>query len=207
MSHRLALILAALALVSSLVEKAAPAIAAESIRLELRCGAVQRQDAAVSVEVPAAARSWKAFELTDEDANRAVPVQLDPGERPRLVWILSERLGPGQTRHYRLARRESSQEGASAVSARREPQSLRVDLGGRPLSTRAVQGGHDHSLVCGQERARPGNFPDVLSDLQDHGDGTERLAHSAYARRFLADQAVPQTQVLVPAACFHMANA
>ncbi len=58
-----------------------------------------------------------------------------------------------------------------------------------------------------QHGPRFGNFFDVLRNFQNHWNGPQSFCHPTNACRFLADQAVPQTKILIPAASFHMTNA
>ena len=47
----------------------------------------------------------------------------------------------------------------------------------------------------------------VGGDLQDHRDGPQGLCHAAHAGRLLTDQPMAQTEIFIPAAGFHLADA
>jgi hypothetical protein len=51
-----------------------------------------------------------------------------------------------------------------------------------------------------------GNFPDILSDLENDRNRAERLRHTAHSGCLLPDQAVTQAEIFVAAARFHMTN-
>ena len=57
----------------------------------------------------------------------------------------------------------------------------------------------------GEQRAGR-HFANILRDAQDHRNGSQRLGHAPDAGRLLADEPVPQTEILIPAAGGHQAD-
>src|SRR5262249_833911 len=58
----------------------------------------------------------------------------------------------------------------------------------------------------GKQSLRRG-FAYIFGNVQNYGDGPQGFCHAAYAGRFLADQAVPPSEIFIPAARWHHANA
>ncbi len=79
-------------------------------------------------------------------------------------------------------------------------------------------GGHVRGVLRERLRHQPGGVGEVnqqragrklahgVGDIQDDGDGAQRLRHAAHAGGFLADQAVPLAQVLILPPGFHAAD-
>jgi hypothetical protein len=111
---------------------AGPAIAGEAVTVEVCAGRHPRQGTPVFLELSPELQSWKGFQLTEAATGRSVPVQLEPGARPRLAWMLEQRLAAGDARRYRLESRPVPAEETAAVDVRREDGRVQVDVAGKP---------------------------------------------------------------------------
>jgi hypothetical protein len=148
MSCRLFAVSAAMAFLAGLPPVVHHALAAEEVVLEVQAGKYDRQGVPVVWELPAALRSWKGFQLTDAVTSRPVPAQLQPGEKPRLVWMLGDRLVAGSTRRYRLAH-EPGPVVAPGVILKRDDLRVRVEVDGRPVFE------YNHAVVPSDDPAEP----------------------------------------------------
>ncbi len=80
------------------------ATAADAVTLELAAGDYDRECTVVSVELPESMQDSRHFTLTRLDTGKTLPVQVDrTAEKPRITWIIGDKLESGKTRKYRLA--------------------------------------------------------------------------------------------------------
>jgi hypothetical protein len=108
-------------------------LTADTVEVEVQAGKCDRQGVPVYLELPAALRSWSGYQLTDAATGRSVPVQLEKGPSPRLVWMIDDRLAAGSTRRYRLARQDGGADAMPAVRLTRDDRRVRIEVEGKPV--------------------------------------------------------------------------
>jgi hypothetical protein len=108
----------------------AVAPAAEPVTLEVAAGGHDRVDSPVAFQLPASLADCRAFTLTRLDNGQVVPVQREPGDGARLVWIIRDKLPAGQSRRYRLAPRPAE---AAAATGDAAAEAVRVEDDGKRL--------------------------------------------------------------------------
>jgi len=120
--------------------------AAAPIALEVVAGDWDRQGTVVTAEAP---RAWREKEvaLVRADTEKAVPVQWEGGDEPRLVWIVREKLPAGQVRRYRL--RAGGGEMEQAVGVEDDGKHLNVTVGGKPVLV------YNHAVVPSPDPKQP----------------------------------------------------
>jgi hypothetical protein len=111
---------------------AAPA-AADSVTLEVSAGDHDRQDSLVSMALPKSLQDHRHFALTRTDNSRAIPVQLQPGKTPSVVWILRDKLSAGKIRQYRLAPATNVPATDRRVTVHDDGKRLTVRVGKKPV--------------------------------------------------------------------------
>jgi hypothetical protein len=126
-----------------------PGRAAETVVLEVQAGRHERQGTPVFFQLPTTLQSWESFRLTDAASNQPLPVQLEPGPKPRLAWIISQRLPAGQARRYRLAPQAAGPGPAPPVSVGRDDRCVRIEVDGKPVLN------YNHALVPSDEPKEP----------------------------------------------------
>lgn len=73
----------------------------DAIVLEVSAGRYDRRDSPVAFVLPEAICNWPGFRLADAGTREVVAAQFEPGESPRLRWMLAS-LKAGESRRYRL---------------------------------------------------------------------------------------------------------
>ncbi len=110
-----------------------PCVAAESGTLEVVAGDLDRESALVATDVPQSLRSYQQFTLTRIDNDQSIPVQVQPGENPRIVWILRDKLPAGEARRYRLAPKTDGPAAKDSVTVQDDGKRLTVKVGQKPV--------------------------------------------------------------------------
>ena len=118
-----------------------PVTAADAVTLELAAGDHDRQGVAVAAELPPALQDNQHFTLLRLDTGEPVPVQLERAARPRVVWIVRDKLQAGQLRRYRLAPAADGPAAAGGVSVEDDGKHLLVKVGRKPVLT------YNHAVV------------------------------------------------------------
>ncbi len=144
---RLSALSAAMTLLAGITPVAEHGFAAEPVVVEVRSGRHDRQDVPVFWELPAALRSWKEFHLADAATGRPVPVQLEPGAKPRLAWMIGDRLAAGGARRFRLT--PDGPPIAPAVILQHDDRRVRIEVNGRAVLD------YNHAVVPSDNPAEP----------------------------------------------------
>ncbi len=76
--------------------------ATDSVTIEVFAGSQDRQNVPVALPLPETLKGQSRFALTRLGDGCPVPVQIEPSEPPRVVWMV-DALGAGKTERYRLA--------------------------------------------------------------------------------------------------------
>lgn len=124
--------------------------AAESVTLEVSAGDHERLNVPVFFELTEALRTCRRFRLErmETDAQKPVPVQCEEADRPRVVWLIRDKLPAGATRRYRLtAAAERPASGPGAVRCTDDGQCLQLMVGDRPVL------GYNHTMVQAADRS------------------------------------------------------
>lgn len=107
--------------------------ASETVNLELLAGKHDWQNTPVSFDLPEPLRSWKGYQLIDVAANQPVPVQLDAGSTPKLIWALIDSIKAGGSKRYRLTEKAAAPDEAASVKVQHDERTLRVEVDGKPV--------------------------------------------------------------------------
>lgn len=108
---------------------------AESVVFEVTAGKFNRQDVAVSAELPAALRPATQLTLVQLDTGTPTPVQVDRRGPPHACWIVAGRLSAGATRRYRLSASNAATAPAGGIRVVDDGRQIRVTSDGRPVLT------------------------------------------------------------------------
>ncbi|HUT94068.1 MAG TPA: PmoA family protein [Thermoguttaceae bacterium] len=117
------------------------------VTLEVAAGDCDREGVVVAAEVPEAMRGERVA-LTQVDTGEAVPVQWECGDKPRLVWIVREKLAAGEVRRYRLSAGGGEAAG-EAVKVEDDGKHLNVSVGGKPVLV------YNHAVVPSPDPKQP----------------------------------------------------
>ena len=112
---------------------ASPSAATESVTLEVAAGDFDRENTLVVTPLPQSLRDHQHFTLTRMDNGRSIPGQLQPGENPRLIWILRDTLSAGKARQYRLAATTDGLAAKDGVTVQDDGKRLTVKVGQKPV--------------------------------------------------------------------------
>jgi len=107
-----------------------------------------RQDVAVTVELPPSLRGQRSFTLLRQKDSRPIPVQFDPAAGRRVAWIIRDKLPAGQVRRYRLAPAAAAP-AMGGVSVQDDGMHLLVEVGGKPVLT------YNHAVVPSPDPKQP----------------------------------------------------
>jgi len=120
-------------LVFSVLLIALPSSAADAVTLEVAAGDLDRENALVIAELPQSLRGHQNFTLTRIDTRQSIPVQVQPGENPSVVWILRDKLQAGKARQYRLAGAADGPAAKDGVTVHDDGKRLTVKVGQKPV--------------------------------------------------------------------------
>ena len=118
-----------------------PVAAEDAVTLELAAGDYDRQGTIAAVELPAALAKAGNLTLTRLGDNRPIAVQVQPGDKPKAVWIVRDKLPAGKTRGYRLAVAKGKPAEKCAVSVEDDGKHLVVEIGGKHVFS------YNHAVV------------------------------------------------------------
>lgn len=104
-----------------------------SVTLEVVAGDSDRENCVVLTELPSALRGRQHFTLTRIDNGQSIPVQVQSGDTPNIVWIVREKLTAGKVRQYRLSPATGKSAAADAVTVRDDGKRLHVKIGDKPV--------------------------------------------------------------------------
>ncbi len=105
----------------------------DSITLEVSAGDHDRQNSLVSLPLPKSLESYHHFTLTRTDNRQSIPVQLQPGESPSVVWILRDKLSAGAVRMYELTSATKTPATSDGVTVDDDGKRLTVKVGKKPV--------------------------------------------------------------------------
>lgn len=107
--------------------------AAESVTLEVAAGDYDRENVLVVAELPRSLRGHRNLTLTRIDNSQPIPVQVQAGKTPSVVWILRDKLSTGKTRQYCLAGTTEGLETKDRVTVHDDLKRLTVKVGPKPV--------------------------------------------------------------------------
>lgn len=109
------------------------AVETESVTLEVVAGDFDRENCVVMTELPSTLRGHQHFTLTRVDNGQSIPVQIQSGDTPSIIWILREKLSAGKVRQYRLASTTGKPAVVEAVTVKDDGKRLYVKIGDKPV--------------------------------------------------------------------------
>ena len=121
----------------------------DPVILEVRAGEHDREGCPASVELPPALRSCRQLRMVQVDSGRAVPVQVDDGQVPRVWWCLREKLPAGKTLRYRLDAATDQTADREGVTVEDDGKRLWVKVAGKPMLA------YNHAIVPAPNPAEP----------------------------------------------------
>ena len=122
---------------------------AATVTLELSAGDVACENVVVESELPSALADHEHFMLTRIDNGKDIPVQLDrEGSKPKLVWIVRDKLDAGSHRRYRLVSVTDSPQ-PNYVTVADDGRRLLVQVGAKPVFS------YNHATVPSPDSKHP----------------------------------------------------
>ena len=110
-----------------------PSAAAESVTLEVTAGDLDRENALAVTPLPESLRGHQHFTLTRMENGQPIPVQVQRGENPMVVWILRDKLPAGKARQYGLAATSDGPAAEDGVRVQDDGKRLTVKVGQKPV--------------------------------------------------------------------------
>jgi hypothetical protein len=121
----------------------------EAVVVEVRAGSHDREGDVVSIELPAALRSFRQLGLVRIDTGQSVPLQVEETAAPRAWWNLGEKLPAGKVRTYRLQPAGQPPGERGGVTVEDDGRRLWVKVAGKPVMA------YNHAIVPSPVAAEP----------------------------------------------------